>query len=43
LLNFKIGIRECVAVVVPHDEAGVLFFDSPGRREAAGRQAGFGP
>ena len=37
LLKFIIDIREGVAVLVPHDEAGVVaIFDGPGRREAAG-------
>ena len=36
-LIFEIDIRELLAVVVAHDKAGGLFFDSPGRREAACR------
>ena len=36
LLKLIIDVRECVAVLVPHDEAGlVIVVDGPGRREAA--------
>ncbi len=37
-----INVSELLAVMVPHDEAGiVIFLDSPGRREAASlRQLG---
>jgi hypothetical protein len=31
----EIDIGELLAVVVAHDEAGVLFLDGPGRREGA--------
>ena len=34
-LKFIIDIRKRVALLVPHDEAGAVVFDGPGRREAA--------
>src|SRR6516162_5454364 len=37
-LILEIDIGERLAGVVAHDEAGFLFFDSQGRREAAGGQ-----
>jgi hypothetical protein len=36
-LVFEINIGEPLAGAVAHDKAGILFFDRPGRREAASR------
>ena len=35
-LILEINVRKLLTVVVAHDKAGGLFFDRPGRREAAG-------
>jgi hypothetical protein len=35
-LILKINVSKLLSVVIADDEAGVLFFDGPGRREAAG-------